>query len=87
MRVGVQLPRPSGGRPAQIGLPKPISATEESRFREFEGVGRNMVADSSETETEFTSGSRTDDRRPVTPEVAGSSPVAPVKVLQISICM
>jgi hypothetical protein len=25
--------------------------------------------------------------RPVTPEVAGSSPVAPVKVLQISICI
>ncbi len=27
------------------------------------------------------------ERRPVTPEVAGSSPVAPVKVLQISICI
>ena len=41
---------------------------------------------SSETATEFTSGSRTDDRRPVTPEVAGSSPVAPVKFLQIELC-
>ena len=27
------------------------------------------------------------ERRPVTPEVAGSSPVAPVKALQISICI
>ena len=40
----------------------------------------------SETATEFTSGSKTDDRRPVTPEVAGSSPVAPVKFLQIELC-